>query len=360
MRLEDAQGGQQMPNVLKPLMIALAGLAGVAASPARANEPGDQPLAAATELIVALDTLVEAVIAEAPARLRISSKGPDRLVLNAGFVAEHGIKSSAFGGRANLSVAGRREYVGHNRPLRFSVAGMSHDGRVFWFDNVPPIPGDGSIGPWALPQQRVTFLIGPANPAHRDHMFDLIGDISTSSITVHREPSFAMAVGFGLDDAAAYPVATAAAGAAIAKAYGGALSGPSWDVDVAFGVMRPVRLLTLERPLVIGPLSITKIAVRVRNRVDRGGEGTAIRDADVDGVDDPSEIIVASTRKGRSPAYAIAIPRVTMANCSRLSFDKRAAKITLTCPPPQLCAGRRGAVLLIQKAAHLAAAARVF
>ena len=201
--------------------------------------------AAGPELTVRPGEVVAATVEGAPAAIRVLSGGPDRLILDADYVARRGIKPAPFLGRGNLNVAGRREFKGWNRPLDFTINGVRQKGRAFWFAGAPSIEGDGTIGPWALPQARVTLLFGAADPRAQRQDFPLFGDISSSSFTGYQETTFGMGVSFDLDDMAQYPVASAAAGAAIAKAYGGQLSGPSWDIDLLLGVKRPVRLMSI-------------------------------------------------------------------------------------------------------------------
>lgn len=285
--------------------------------------------AAVTELVAKPGDLVAASVEDNPAQLRIVSGGPDRLVLNTDFVARTAIKPAPIMGKANLAIAGRKIFKGNNRPLTFAIGGSKHNGRAFWFFESPLMPGDGSIGPWALPHKRVTFDFGARDASSQRYDFPLFGNINGSSATGYKEETFGMAVGFDLDDRSPYPIASAAAGAAIARAYGGTLSGASWDVEILMGVQRPVRLMTLERPLVIGPLSMRQIAVRVRDRFDAAGRGDTIPD----GTEDPSEILVSAKKKGPRPSFTLSIPRATMAACSRLSFDKAATRIELWCRP---------------------------
>lgn len=296
-------------------------------TPLRVAQANDVP--APSELIAQPGELIAATIEGMPARLRIVSGGPDRLVLNADYVAQSGIKPAPILSNANLDIAGKRAFKGKNRPLDFVIGGLAHKGRAFWFFEAPPLPGNGSIGPWALPQSRVTLEFGTTDDNHQRHDFPLFGGINSSSFTGYKEESFGMAVGFDLDDPSAHPIASAAAGAAIAQAYGGSLSGATWDVEILLGVKRPVRLMTLERPLVIGPLSIRQITVRVRDRLDEAGRGDTIPDES----EDPSEIVVSAKKKGPRPAFSLSIPRTTLAGCSRLTFDKAATRIELWCKP---------------------------
>lgn len=310
--------------------VALGSVALMLATPAAA-ERGDNP-AGVQELVVAPETLVDATLEGKPVKLAILSGGPDRLIVNAATVDRIGLKPALFVGRANLNVAGRREFEGRNRPVAFAVAGVRHKARALWFPQAPPGRGDGSIGPWGLAQPRVTFEFGAIRGAAEQRSdFPLFGNINNYSLTVYREGTFGTIVEFDLGSTSPYPVASAAAGAAIAQAYGGALSGPSWDIEIFFGIKRPVRLLTLDRPFKIGPLSFTKIAVRVRDRIDAGGRGSAIAEADT--VEDPAEIIVSAKVKGPPLVFTFRIPRAGMAACSRLSFDKTAKRIELWCKP---------------------------
>lgn len=294
--------------------------------PPRADERGGSG-----EVTVEPGVDVAASVAGKPVALRILSGGPDRLVLSPPAVARLGLKPALFVGRANLNVAGRREFEGRNRPVDFVIGGVKHHGRALWFPTAPNLPAEGTIGPWGMPQARVTFVFGKADPAAVRYDFGLFGAVDGSSVTGYREATFGMGVAFDLDDAALYPRASAAAGAAIAQAYGGLLSGPTWDVEILFGIKRPVRLLTLARPLVIGPLRFTKIAVRVRDRIDASGRGSDIREADT--VEDPSEVVVTAKTKGPPAIFSFVVPRAAMADCSRLSFDKQAKRIELWCKP---------------------------
>lgn len=284
-----------------------------------------------SEIVTKPGDMVAATVEAKPVALRIRSGGPDRLILNAAAADRLGLKPAMFVGRANLNVAGRREFVGKNRPVDFTIGGLVGKGRAVWFPAAPPVPGDGTIGPWGMPQSRVTIVFGSEDIAAQRYDFPLFGNVNNGSVTGYREETFGLFAAFDLDDTGPYPMASAAAGAAIAKVYGGELSGPSWDVDILFGIKRPVRLMTLERPFHFGPLTITKFAVRVRDRIDAAGRGEEIKDADR--IDDPSEIVVAANAKGQRPIFGLSIPRPTMAGCSKLSFDKVAKRIELWCQP---------------------------
>jgi hypothetical protein len=158
--------------------------------------------------------------------------------------------------------------------------------------------------------------------------------LGNGSLSGHKEDALTTGVSFAVERELKYPLASAATGAAIAAAYGGRLSGETWDEPIAFGVTRPVRLLTLERPFVIGPFAFKQIAVRTRSSRDAAGSGEAIAEAEDQSSLDPQEIIVeALGKKAKKPAFTFAIGRTSLQQCASITFDKAARKISLSCRP---------------------------
>ncbi len=311
-------------------MVRMIGRAGLGAVALTASVAMAQT--APTELVVRPGEPVAATVEGKPVRLIVGSGRIDRLALDSDYVAANGIKPALIMGRAEVTVAGRREFKGRNRPLTFSVAGLSRKGRAFWFDEAPDSGVDGHIGPFGLPQDRVTFLLGPADPRHAVERAPLSGDISGSGAIGFGLGGRGIAIVFDVESDEAYPIASAATGALLARLLDGTVSGASWDVEVLMGVRRPVRLLTLARPLVIGPLSYTRIAVRVRDRIDDSGRGVGIPEAGE--AVDPDEVTVVASAKGPPPAFGLAIPLPALKHCSRLTYDKPARRLELACAPP--------------------------
>lgn len=290
--------------------------------------------AAPTEITVDADQPVFATIEGKPAKLQITSGLIDRLTLTTDFVAANGIKPAPIAGKANVNFWGRKEIEGKNRPLDYAIEGVKEKGRAFWFYDVPQPKYNGSIGPWAMPFDRITIKLTPATGTEQPFDFPYFGDLNNGSVSSHKEASFGTAVNLGVERELKYPLASAATGAAIAAAYGGTLSGEVWDEHIAFGVTRPVRLMTLERPFVVGPFSFTKIAVRTRSTRDAAGSGEAISEAQSEEDVDPNEIIVeALGKKAKKPAFTFAIGRSALNQCATISFDKAARKIILSCRP---------------------------
>jgi hypothetical protein len=291
--------------------------------------------ASANEIIVDADLPVAATVEGVPAQLQLSTGLVDRLTLTTDFVAAHGIKPAAIAGKAKINFWGRKEIEGRNRPLGYSIAGKPEKGRAFWFiGDVPQPKFDGSIGPWAIPFDRVRVRITPEVGKEALYGFPYFGDLNNGSVTSYREATFGTAITLAVERELRYPLASAATGAAIAAAYDGTLSGDVWQEPIAFGVTRPVRLLTLKRPFVVGPFSFTQLAVRIRSTRDAAGSGAAIAEAESEANADPSEIVVeAQGKKARKPAFTLAIGRTALNQCATITFEKAARKILLNCRP---------------------------
>ena len=102
-------------------------------------------------------------------------------------------------------------------------------------------------------------------------------------------------------------------------------------VAVAGKFVTRADLVLADSPAVeIGPFRLTRFAVRVPDRIDDSGRGTAIPEA---GEEDPSEVVVTGKTAGK-PAYGLTLPASALNACVSLSFDKPAKQIELVCRSP--------------------------
>ncbi len=279
-----------------------------------------------------VDKPLPALIEGQAAQLEVVSGFVDRLTLNPEFVAKHGIKPATLMGNADVNFWGKREIKGKNRPISYEIGGAKEKGRAFWFFDVPQSNMDGRIGPFAIPYDIVVIRLSAPTPDEKTHSLFYFGDVSNGSNGGHVDPTFRTTVNFAVEKRSPYPLASAATGAAIAAAYGGTLSGDVWEEEIAFGVKRPVRLLSLKTPFKIGQFSFSEIAVRARSGGDGGGAGDAIAEAASQNSEDPAEIVVLGTgKKARQPIFTFDIGRNFLDSCSTIAFDKVAKQIRLSC-----------------------------
>ena len=103
------------------------------------------------------------------------------------------------------------------------------------------------------------------------------------------------------------------------------MTGPVDQAEIAFGIARPVRRMTLTTPFVIGPMALNALHVRVSDY----GNAATIRDADV--TPDPEEIIVTGKAKRDPSRDRLSIGRDALEQCSSITFDKPAKRIRLSC-----------------------------
>lgn len=282
-----------------------------------------------SELILQADDPLEVTVGNERLKVRVETGGIDRPVIDPEIVARLGIKPAEILGKATLRIGRTRVLTGRNRPMTFSVAGATQKARIFWFEGAGDDPADGTIGPWGLPQDHVEIRLGGSGTAL--YQFPLFGSASNQSWTSFKHDGGVVGLTFAVEDQGPYPIASAAAGAAIAKAYDGVATEQIWDETIILGIRRPVRLVKLGRPLVVGPFSINEIAVRVRDGRDGLGSGDGIA-MPVDPSDDPSEIVVtANNKKGPAPVFTFTIGRARLQQCRSVSYIKSAKEIRLAC-----------------------------
>ncbi|WP_310498740.1 hypothetical protein [Sandarakinorhabdus sp.] len=311
-----------------PIALAAACLAGLSAfaTPAIAA-PALPPL------VLDADAPVMLGIAGQQIGLRLFTGSIDRVTLSAASAARLGIKPQGLMGKATLKIGNAPALTGRNAVQSFTLAGQPIKQRVFWFQGAV-MKGDGSVGPWAFPQQQIRISLGNAGAGDTPHDFPLYGDINSGTYAgVRGRPDIGPGFGVSIAIEADYrlTMVTAATGADLAGALGGTMTGDVWEEEILLGIVRPVRRMVLARPLVVGPFRITEVAVRVRDLRDGtgvlGNEQQIISDDD-----DPSEIVVTgSSDRNRPVVRLLTLSRRQLGECSAIVLDKAAARYTLEC-----------------------------
>jgi hypothetical protein len=201
--------------------------------------------------------------------------------------------------------------------------------RVGWTEAPYRRGADGTIGPGLLPEKIIHFELRPRRPGERMLALPMVGQGGVDSpwgarygeIQVGGRP---MRILF--DPGRQRTIATANAASRIAAAYMGRLSGEVQNVEIAFGVERPVRILQLSQPMSMGPLSIRTLGVRTRDF----GTLTKLAGAEV-GPTDPDEIVVVGKRKKQPKFDYVTLGSDHLERCSSIIFDKAAKQVRLSC-----------------------------
>ncbi|MDB5682719.1 MAG: hypothetical protein JWM75_417 [Sphingomonas bacterium] len=190
------------------------------------------------------------------------------------------------------------------------------------FDRECCVGVDGAIGPDLLPYDRVRFVRGTMAARGTERRFPLVQDDERGLAVRQLTAAGEILVQFSLR----YPgvLATAAAGAILARAHDGRLVGETFQVTPALGVSRPVRTLRFARPARLAGFVLTDVPVRLADF--RGGFALPQEQAR------PGDILVAPRRARAQEAWpSLLIGREQLDRCDEIIFHRLPIEIVLRC-----------------------------
>jgi hypothetical protein len=215
--------------------------------------------------------------------------------------------------------------TGRTAEIAALVYGRPASLRIIWFDRDALADADGLISPAALPAARILFRLAPPRAGESERVVALdylpeIGLYRPYPIDARTLP-----VQYSLWRQST--VATAAAGALIAGAQGGAWRGAYARQPVNFGVLRPVRAMGLQRPVELDGVRIGRLLVRTGDY-----RGNFVLPGDTP---DPDEIIVtAAAGPPQTARLNLTLGRDQLADCSSLAYEAATRRLTLRCGQP--------------------------
>jgi hypothetical protein len=266
--------------------------------------------------------VVSGTVNGVPARIRIDPASPAVPLLTTALAERARLKAGPFDFEYLI---GPKRSEGKSAVTRLDFGLGLIQRRVGWTAAPYREGADAVIGPGMLPVPAVRFQLRPSRYGERVSVLPMVGqggvdspwgerfgliDIGGSPLRVHFDPGRRRTV------------ATASAGARIAQALGGQLAGMPQPVEIAFGIIRPVRSLQLERPLLIGSLALRELGVRTHDF----GSVRSIPEAGAD----PDEIVVVARGKKRR-GEQIRLGADLLDRCSSIVFDRAARQIRLSC-----------------------------
>lgn len=286
--------------------------------------------------------MIAATIDGKPVTLRVDPAAPGLVFVTSAVAERLALKGGALG--LGYSVGGQGAMQATTvRPMTFGTnavkrrigfpsrkhetKGKAADPR--WVGRPYADVGDGSIGPASLPEPVVRILLNAPRAGERTvalPMVDgggLLGKLSGTfaQITIGGQP-----IRVRFDPYHPRTTVTANAATLIAQAQRATLAGLTAPVEIAFGIARPVRTMTLATPLLVGPLALSSLGVRTTDV----GNAAAIPDADAP-PPDPDEIVVVAKGKRDASRDRLTIGADLLDRCSTIVFDKPAKQIRLTC-----------------------------
>jgi hypothetical protein len=293
------------------------------------------------ERVVSGDGVVAAWIAGVPLRLRIDPAAPAMPLIDRALAERAKLKLTGnWGIGIDYSVGGTTINT-RTQTVPFDLASASDSRvalgkrRVGWASRPFATGVEASVGPAAMPEPIVRFQLHAPRPGettttfrarHDSALFEIFGSFSATfaEIIVGGAP-----MRLRLDPWHARTLATAGAAVRLAAAHGGTLSGDAVPTEIFFGVERPVRTMTLARPLALGMLLVTTLGVRIGDY----GRTAAIREADapLEAVDPDEIVVTAKGGKRDMRRDTLSLGADYLKRCSSIVFDKPARLIRLTC-----------------------------
>lgn len=279
--------------------------------------------ASAKDLILnpASGYIIDATINGVPVRLRVDPETSGFIILNGEAAKRIKLRRSMIGARTMI---GPIRVNGFTKVARVSIGGVTGRRRLVFSDRVAAPGADGLIGPGDMPFDRVTFQLRA--PAAGERLTAVPMQWERSFGLFHPVTFGDQAVRFRFTTLRNDSVATAAAGAVIAAAHGGAWSGAPGEQMIKYEVIRPVRPMTLARPASFGGLPLDRFHVRTGD-----SRGNAVLPTDP--AADPDEIVVTGDRKRQKARYDLSLGLDWLSACSSLAWDNRAKVMTLSCRP---------------------------
>ncbi len=215
---------------------------------------------------------------------------------------------------------------------RVALTGVPAKRRVGWTERPYASGVDATVGPTGLDAPVISFRGRAPAPGERTAALDLAleGGLFSSFFGAYGRMEVAgRPLLIRLAPYQPHTTATASAARLLADALGGRLSGAATREVIAFGIERPVRLMTLARPLDVGPLSLSTLRVRVPDTGSVAGIAEAT-DAPARAADPDEVVVVAKDKRKRRPD-TLTLGADVLGRCSSMVFDKPARQVRLTC-----------------------------
>lgn len=251
------------------------------------------------------------------ARFQMHGNGSSAPMLDAKSAAWLGLKA----GFISIQVLiGSSALNGETAVISYAINGRKNKRRAVWFQaNVAPGYA-GVIGPGAVPFPIVRFDLHPAAANEREF---------TMPLSVNGRQGMATRLGdvyIQFDPLLSMSYSSAGAGAVISALNNGHFEGAAAELEIRFGVRRPVRRVKLASPLKMGPVALSQFDVRTADY----GSASSIPDQS----NDPDEIVVIAKHGIKSDPSNnwLHIGRDAFGHCSSITFDTIRKLIRFSCP----------------------------
>lgn len=221
--------------------------------------------------------------------------------------------------------------VGQTRiDVPYSRESVGYAGYTVRMQVVTPSVGDfggadGVVAPTLLPHAEVRLVRRPATAADRVTVLKAETKGLFFRDTIQADwPLPAGKLELEFHPFRATTIASVAAASRLADSFGGGLEGPVHQVEVAFGVKRPVRTMALTRRAAIAGISLSRFDVRL---FDWSGSAELPPDSD------PDAPLTVTASRGRQRGWPILkLGADVLDGCAEIAWRAASSEIALTCP----------------------------
>lgn len=270
------------------------------------------------ELVLDSDhPVVDATLAGVPVRLRVDLAHQDAIELNPETAARLAVKWEG----AVPTEVGRVLVSGREAIARLQVAGVALPVLVAEHGRACCADADGAVPPGLLPYAVIRWRRPAAPEPTATRYLPLFYTPETGYVSA--APGGPPKLRIRFDAIQRETIATASAGALLAREWGGAWDGPSSRTTMAFGVERPIRRMRFDKPGTLAGFALPSLAVRL---ADFGGHERLPTDAAL-----PGDIVV---RHRYAPQHGW--PMVTLGadrldRCREIAFTAQPLGLSLSC-----------------------------
>ncbi|MBW8882143.1 MAG: hypothetical protein JF615_12210 [Asticcacaulis sp.] len=178
---------------------------------------------------------------------------------------------------------------------------------------------DGVIGPDLLPFATVRWRNVPAPAPTAEIVLPLEASETTGLSAASDAGNVRLRFALGAPET----IATAAAGATLARLWGGRWNGPERRVTLVFGITRPARPMAFSRPGKLAGFAVDQLLVRLS---DFGGDAKLPADPAQAG-----EFVIAHRLERQSAWPAVTIGADRLSRCAEIVYSAVPRSLTLRC-----------------------------
>jgi hypothetical protein len=264
----------------------------------------------------AADPVIDVELGGQPFRLRVDLDQWDSVELNPEAAARLPL---AWATGRHISV-GRITLWGRNAETRLVIAGTKRPVLVAEHGRVAAAGADGTIGPDLLPYGMVVWQNAASPPDTGTVVLPLLlsDETGISAPAPALGPDLSLRFSLGM----ATSSGTAAAGAILARRYGGHFAGASRPLPIILGVTRPARPIAFTRTPVAAGFRFPDLLVRT---ADFRGDNALPED------DLEADIVVAHRERPQGAQPWIMIGRDRLSRCAQIVYSAAPRSLTLRC-----------------------------